>query len=80
MVFNWHHRRHRYLESDPPQTMTDSDRHYHGDVTDVTDITKGPSLTVTDTVLKLNLSHCCVLRLLSVAEVNALGCFLNNFR
>ncbi len=44
-------KRNRHLE----RIFTYCNRRYHLKVTDVTDTTKGPSLTVTGIVLKLNL-------------------------
>jgi hypothetical protein len=49
--------RNRHLE----KIISYRDKYYHENLTDVTDITKGPLLTVTDIVLKRNLSHCFVL-------------------
>ncbi len=50
-------KRNRHLE----RIVTYRKKHYQENVTDVTDIIKRQSLTVTDVVLKLNLSHCFVL-------------------
>jgi hypothetical protein len=50
-------KRNRHLE----RIVTYRNKHDQENVKDMTDIIKRPSLTVTDVVLKLHLSHCFVL-------------------